>query len=144
MERLYLPHCLGGRGLSNVEDLYRRRVILLAHHLRTSDDALVKMCHLLDVSLPSRKSVCSRADAYVAALSVDIDLAEATADEIKNLVCDRQKVSRWETLKNKPLHDKFINWCGSNPVDLSRSFRWLCKFYIVNQKAPSLLFRTRL
>ena len=138
VERLYLPHCLGGRGLSNVEDLYRRRVILLAHHLRTSDDALVKMCHLLDVSLPSRKSVCSRADAYVAALSVDIDLTQATADEIKNLVCDRQKVSRWETLKNKPLHGKFINWCGSNPVDLSRSFRWLCEF--LHSESESTIF----
>ena len=128
VERLYLPHHSGGRGLSNIEDLYRRRVIMLAHHLRTSDDALVRMCYLLDTSLPPRKSVCSRADAYVAALSVDGDLAQATADELKNLVCDRQRLCRWDILRGKPLHGKFVNWCCSNPIDVSRSFRWLGEF----------------
>jgi len=129
VERLYLPHCLGGRGLSNVDDLYRRRVIMLACHLKTSDDDLVRMCYLLDTSLPPRKSVCSRANAFVSTMSLDIDLAQATADEVKNVVCDRQKALRWDVLKDKPLHGKFVNWCCSGPIDLSKSFYWLKEFF---------------
>ena len=54
VERLYLPHRLEGRGLLNVEHLYYRCIIMLSQHLQTSDDALVRMCFLLDTSLPSR------------------------------------------------------------------------------------------
>jgi len=75
VERLYLAHCLGGKGLSNVDDLYRRCVIMLVCCLKTSDDALVIMCYLLHTSLPPLKSVGSRADAFVSAISLDIDLA---------------------------------------------------------------------
>ena len=31
-------------------------------------------------------------------------------------------------LTGKPLHGKFVTWCSSNPVDLSRSFHWLGEF----------------
>ena len=85
---------------------------MLARHLKTFDDALVRMCYLLDTSLPSCKSVSSRADAFLSAMSSDIDLVQATADEVKNAVC------LWDTLKDKPLHGKFVNWCYSGPIDL--------------------------
>jgi len=61
---------------------------MLACHPKTFDDVLVRMSYLLDTSLPPRKSVCSRADAFISAISSDIDLAQATADEVKNAVFD--------------------------------------------------------
>ena len=47
------------------------------------------MCLLLDVSLPSRKLLCSRANKLVEALSLDVYLVHIMADDLKNLVCDQ-------------------------------------------------------
>ena len=128
VERLYLPHRLGGQGLVGVESLYQRRIIMLSHHLNTSEDALVKMCWLLDVSLPSQKSICSKANKLVNTLSLNIDLVEVDVDDLRSLICDRQRIFLWDALKSKPLHGKFVNWCSSNPVDIPRSFHWLSEF----------------
>jgi len=57
---------------------------------------------------------------------LDIDLAQATADEVKNAVCDHQKARHWNVLKDKP---QFVNWCCSGPIDLSKSFYWLKEFF---------------
>ena len=52
-----------------------------------------------------------------------IDLCDGSND-VKNVVCESQRTHHWSTLKEKPLHGKFVNWCCSNPIDLSRSFHW--------------------
>jgi len=84
VECLYLPHRLGGRGLVGVESLYHRRIIMLSHHLQTSEDALVKMCWLLDMSLPSQKSICSKANKLVNTLSLNIDLTQMDVDNLRS------------------------------------------------------------
>ena len=96
------------------------------------------MCFLLDTPLPLQKSICSRADNFVAALSLDIDIAQATVKELKNLVCDRQRLCLWNTLNSKLLHGNFVTWCCSNPVDLYRSFRWLGEF--LHSETESTIF----
>ena len=48
VEHIHLPHSTGGVGLINVENLYYRRVVLIAYHLSTSTDSLVGMCLKLD------------------------------------------------------------------------------------------------
>jgi len=125
IERLYLSHNQGGRGLLNVEHLYHRRVILLSHHLQTSTDALVKMCLTLDSAMPPRKSVVARANTFLASLSLQLELASVTSSELKNTVCDLQQKSHYDHLCGKPLHGKFYSWCISADVDTSRSFHWL-------------------
>jgi len=47
-------------------------------------------------------------------------------------------------MKDKPLHGKFVSWYCSGPIDLSKSFYWLKKFFTVNLKVQFLLFRIRL
>ena len=143
VECLYLPHHLGSRDLLGMENLYHRHLIMLSNHLQTSDDVVVKMCLLLDMSLPSRKLLCSRANKLVEALSLDVDLVHIVADDMKNLVCDQQRACLWKTLCEKPLHGKFVNWCSSNSVDMSRSFQWLSKT-VVSQRVLFLPFRIRL
>jgi len=122
VEHLCLPHCLGSRGLLGVENLYHCRIIMLFNHLQTSDDVLVKICLLLDMSLPSRKSICTRANKLVEELSLNVDLVHIMADDLKNLVCDQQRACMWNTLCEKPLHYEFVYWCSSNSADMSRSF----------------------
>ena len=46
-------------------------MLMLSNHLQTSGNVLVKMCLLLDMSLPSIKS---RTNKLVEALSLDVDL----------------------------------------------------------------------
>ena len=106
--------------------------------MQTSGDVLVKMCLLLDISLPSRKSIYSKANKLIEALSLDVDLAQITVDDLKSLVCDQQRAYLWNTLCAKPLHGKFVNWCSSDAVDMSGSCRWLSEF--VYSESESTIF----
>ena len=73
VERLYLPRTLGGIGLINVENLFYRRLVTMAHHLSNFSDALVQLCYELDGLLPARSSVSATANSYCAALPINID-----------------------------------------------------------------------
>ena len=129
---------ISGWGLLGVENLYHRCIIMLSNHLQISDDVFVKICLLLDMSLPSRNSICTRATKLVLALSLDVDLVHIMADDLKNIVCDQQRACLWNTLCEKPLHGKIFNWCSSNSVDMSRSFHWLSDF--VYSESESTIF----
>ena len=105
-----------------IEHLHHRRMILLSHHLQTSDDALVKMCLS---SMPSCRSVVARADCFLACLSLSLNLDSVTSSELKTAVCSKQQKSHRDHLCSKPLHGKFYSWCSSIDVDMARSFHWL-------------------
>ena len=128
IERVYLPHQQGGRGLLNIEDLYHRRVILLSQHLQTSADALVRMCYVVDCSLPASRSIITRANNFLKTMSLTIQLTSVTCDELRGTVCAHQRQCHLEHLNDKPLHGKFYSWCFAGSVDPLRSFHWLNQY----------------
>jgi len=56
VERLYLPRSEGGRGLINVENFFHHRLVVLSHHLFSSNDVLVQLRNQLDSLLPPHLS----------------------------------------------------------------------------------------
>ena len=44
IEWLYLPRFLRGRGIVNIEHLYWCHIVMLSHHLQTSQGSLLKAC----------------------------------------------------------------------------------------------------
>ena len=59
-----------------MEGLLHRHLVVLEHHLCSSSDALVQLCHPLDSLLPARSSVMARADAYCVTLSLLVPVGE--------------------------------------------------------------------
>ena len=125
VERVYLPHNRGSQGMLCIEHLHHRCVILLSYHLQTSEDTLVKMCRLLDSSMPVHKSVVAKANGFLASLSLHFEVAFVTISELKGVVCGQQQKFHCDQLCSKPLHGKFYSWCCSSGVEISRSFHWL-------------------
>jgi len=124
VERLYLPRKLGGRGLTNIEHLYHRRLVLLSHHLRTSSDDLVQACCELMLEIPSRRSVLSMADDVASSLALG-DVLSFSSGQLKIAVATSQREKLLDILYAKPLHGKFFTWVHSSAINPARSFRWL-------------------
>ena len=57
VERVYLPRSAGGIGLMNIENLYYRKLVSLAHHLSVSSDPLVSLCCERDGGLLNKNSI---------------------------------------------------------------------------------------
>ena len=89
VERLYLPCSVGGQGLVNVLNLFHRRLAVLAHHLSTSTDSLVRLCSLLDKLLPPRVSIISRANSYCSTLDISLDWSSCTPLKVKETLRDK-------------------------------------------------------
>jgi len=125
VERLYLPCSVGGRGLVNVQNLFYRKLAILAHHLSTSPDSLVQLCSQLDKQLPLRVSILLRANSYCSSLNISSNWLSCTPLKIKETLCDKQLASFNASLIAKPLHGKFFSLLHSDAIDHKRSVRWL-------------------
>ena len=125
VERLYLPRSGGGRGLVNVENLYNRRLVVLAHHLCSSSDSLVKLCHKLDNNLPPRCSVILRANTYCSSISINADWKIWPFSTLKKELRKCEFSQLMGSLLAKPLHGKFQSLLDSEEIDASLSTCWL-------------------
>ena len=121
VERLYLPRGAAGRGLTNIEHLFYRKLVTISHHLST--DPLVQLCLELDRSLPSRVSLISRAEAYCSVLGLPIDLISGSPN--KQALHAKQLSILMSSLISKPLHGKYITLLQCGDVDKPGSARWL-------------------
>ena len=138
VERLYLPRSEGGRGLVNVENLFHHRLVILAHHLSSSNDVLVQLCHELDGSLPPRASVKARAEAYCTSLGVSNDWRSWPSSALKKELHKCEIGQLMGTLVAKPLHGKFQSLLTSDGINLSRSVCWLQQH--LHSESESTLF----
>ena len=125
VERLYLPRSAGGIGLINVENLFYRRLVAMAHHIATSSDSLVRLCYELDNLVPARSSVFTRANDYCAALSIEADLQSCDFASLKSAICKKQRDQLLSSLTSKPLHGRFYSLLNDHLIDKSRSLCWL-------------------
>ena len=125
VERLYLSRSVGGIGLINVENLFFRRLVVMAHHLSTSSDSLVQLCYELDCLLPPYPSVLTRARNYCATLSVACDLQCCELSSLKSTICERQSTQLMSSLIAKPLHGQFYSLLSNDLIDRHRSLCWL-------------------
>ena len=123
VERLYLPHGAAGRGLTNIEHLFYRKLVTISHHLSMSTDPLVQLCLELDRSLPSHVSLISRAEAYCSVLGLPIDLISGSPN--KQALRAKQLSILMSSLISKPLHGKYITLLQCGDVDKPGSARWL-------------------
>jgi len=125
VECLYLPQSEGCCGLINVENLFHRQLVVLSHHLFSSNDVLVQLCNQLDSLLPPCLSVAARADVYFASLCVDADWRSWSSSTIKKELCKHEICRMMDTLIAKPLHGKFQSLLTFDGIDVGRSMCWL-------------------
>ena len=67
----------------NVEDFFNRQLIMLSQHLLAS---LVKMCYVLDCSMPADRFIVARATTLLASKPVSIQLTSVTCDKLFVLI----------------------------------------------------------
>ena len=121
IERIYLPRSAGGVGLVNIENLYNRKLVSLAHHLSVSSDPLVLLCSKIDSDLPRRSSVLFRAREYCASLSVTSDFQNILFSSLKSLIRDCQFSRLMSSIIDKPLHGQYYALLNKNSIDKTRS-----------------------
>ena len=125
VERLYLPRILGGIGLINVENLFYRRLVIIAHHLSNSSDALVRLCYELNCLLPARSSLSARANFYCAALSITVDVQSCDLISLKSSICKMQFNNLRSSVTAKPLHGRFFSFLDYQLIDICGSLHRL-------------------
>jgi len=125
VERLYLPRTVAGRGLINIENLFYRKLVLLAHHLSSSADYLVQLCFKLDQVLPPRVGILSRARSYCLSVSIDTDFEICPPSILQRAICEQQLHLLTDSLTAKPLHGKYYTLLDSGDVDGRSSSGWL-------------------
>ena len=125
VECVYLPHCGGGIGLVNVENLFNRKLVSLVHYLTVSFDPLVSLCCELNGGLPRWSSVLVRAREYCAFLSVRSDFKSILRSSLKSLICDCQFSQLMSAIVEKPLHGQYYALLNKNSIDKPGSMCWL-------------------
>ena len=125
----------------NVENLFYRRLVTMAHHLSNSSDALVQLCYELDGLLPARSSVSARANFYCVALPITIDFQSCDLISLKSSICKMQLNNLRSSLTAKPLHGRFFSFLDVQLIDRRESLHWL-KHHI-HSETPFLLSKIR-
>ena len=138
IERIYLPRSAGGVGLVNIENLYNRKLVSLAHHLSVSSDPLVLLCCEIDSDLPRRSSVLFRAREYCASLSVTSDFQNILFSSLKSLIRDCQFSRLMSSIIDKPLHGQYYALLNKNSIDKTRSVCWL-KSHVHSESESTIL-----
>jgi len=124
VEHLYLPHHKAGRCLISIENLFYRKLALMAHHLLSLSDSLVQLCSELNQSLPPHISIHFRAKNYCSSLSRDAKIISFLPTTLKQAICGKQLSLLIDPLTAKPLHGKY-SFLASSDVDKADSTRWL-------------------
>ena len=138
IERIYLPRSAGGVRLVNIENLYNRKLVSLAHHLSVSSDPLVLLCCEIDSDLPRRSSVLFRAREYCASLSVTSDFQNILLSSLKSLIRDCQFSRLMSSIIDKPLHGQYYALLNKNSIDKTRSVCWL-KSHVHSESESTIL-----
>ena len=125
VERLYLPRCNAGHVLINIENLYNRKLVLIAHHLVSSTDKLVQLCSDLDHSLLPCISITTRTRDYCSSLPLPSDLTLCDSASLRHAVVEKQIEILVNRLSTKHLHSKFFSLLASHDVHRSKSTQWL-------------------
>ena len=121
VECVYLPHSAGGIGVINIQNLYNRKLVSLAHHLCTSTDPLVSLCYELDLELPKQCAIVARAKDYCASISITTDFQDTMLSALKSSICDHQFHQLVSTLNNKPLHGQFYSLLNDRSIEKHKS-----------------------
>jgi len=117
VEHLYLPRHRAGCGLINIENLFYQKIALTAHHPLSSFDSLVQLWSKLDLSLPLRISILSRAKNFFSSLSINANIVSFLPTTLKQAICEKQLSLLIDSLIAKPLHGKYFSFLTSNDVD---------------------------
>ena len=115
----------GGIELINIENLYNRKLVSLAHHLCTTTNQLVSLCYELDLELPKRCAIVARAKDYCASISITTDFQGTMLSSLKSSICERQFRQLMSTLSNKPLHGQFYSLLNDSSIEKYKSVCWL-------------------
>jgi hypothetical protein len=119
VERLYLPRCKGGRGLIELESLYKRTTCEVARFIGRKQGRLISILRERD-ALKKSHSIQGDATRFRNALHLDDDCDTSdvkTADQ-------GQREARW---KEKPLHGQHPKIMDKPSIDSDVSYNWLKK-----------------
>ena len=119
VERLYLPRCKGGRGLIELESLYKRTVCEVARFIGRKQGRLISILREHD-GLKKSHSIQGDAARFRNALHLDGD-CDATDMKTAGLL---QREAQW---KEKPLHGQHPKIMEKPSIDPELSYNWLRK-----------------
>ena len=111
--------------MSNIENLYNRNLVSLAHHLNISSDPLVSLCCELDHELPKRCAIVARAKDYCTSTSVTNDFRGTTFSSLKYSICNHQFSQLMSSLTIKSSHGQYYSLLNDGSVDKHKSLCWL-------------------
>lgn len=122
VERLYLPIEEGGRGLLNIETMYKTQIIKYETYLEAGNDHLIQTIGEHDKA-KDKYSIEKESMEFRKELGLQRD-EQYTDKEIKTAVIK----NRINKLKAKPLHGQFYKAVlEKDNIDKEASFRWLKK-----------------
>ncbi|KAI5645288.1 hypothetical protein NE865_02836 [Phthorimaea operculella] len=122
IERLYLPIEKGGRGLTNIETLYKTQIIKYKQYLEAGNDYIIKSITKHDKNR-DKYSINKEAEENMREIGLT-NKENYTKIEIKTASI-KQSINK---LKAKPLHGQFYKAVlEKENIDVVSSFRWLKK-----------------
>ncbi|CAH2093003.1 unnamed protein product [Euphydryas editha] len=128
-ERLYLPINQGGRGLLNVEYMYKAQIVKYKQYLKTENGQLIKAIVQHDTSR-DKYSLMKEAQEIETELHLPQGNAQ-TDEEIRKSIVNRHN----EIWRNKQLHGQFPKKVlDQSNIDKELSFKWIKK----QQISPSI------
>ncbi|CAH2106948.1 unnamed protein product [Euphydryas editha] len=128
-ERLYLPINQGGRGLLNVEYMYKAQIVKYKQYLKTENGQLIKAIVQHDTSR-DKYSLMKEAQEIETELHLPQGNAQ-TDEEIRKSIVNRHN----EIWRNKQLHGQFPKKAlDQSNIDKELSFKWIKK----QQISPSI------
>ena len=132
VERLYLKRCEGGRGLLQIEMLYKTTYIGMAKYLKQTKDWMMA-CVNAHHSNKKIQAIHNKAQKYKIELNMEDSQDEQITDKTAVSCAKEEKLSAKkaalkqfeEKWKQKPLHGKFYNRATQADVDKTDTFNWL-------------------
>lgn len=128
IHRLYVNRKQGGRGLQQLEMLYKTSIINLVQYLteNSESDEIVSMIKQYDDQLAWQRSLSFKARKFLEELNVtqEYDSAE-TSTRKKSLLKSKMRKMLQTNWREKVMHGQHLRELESLPVDKEQSFLWL-------------------
>ena len=133
VDRIYLPRVEGGRGMLQLENVYKTLTIGLNCYLESTAEPLLK-CVFQQDKMKKLHSISRQSDKFIKEISLNLeenkldDPNESATNKAKNIKTKaksllKQKLKeRWE---KKPLHGQFLKRINAPNVSTHLSTQWL-------------------
>lgn len=138
VDRLYTPRRKGGRGLIQVEAMYKLMVVAIDIYLNNSNSSkLLLQAAREDSNKPTTKSIHKKAQIFINELELvtNQDNQSLSKERIKETL-RKGFEKRWA---EKPMHGQFYNTTAQQWVNKQQSYSWLCRSHLKGETEAAII-----